>query len=236
MIKHSTREFDGWYANHPLDALFTEVSALQPPGDIAEIGVHQGKMFCSIVQLLRPGERALAIDLFENQDENVDNSGCGNRVKFEENLSRCVGPAWKEVVDVWAINSKVLIPSDFNGRKIRIFSIDGGHTSDYVLHDLEVAQHVMVEDMPLIVVDDYYHTGWHGVFQGTNHFLRRHGDAWKPVYVSPLYGGSNKLILTRAKDAEMLAKRLSGRYMNTYDGIKLPETKPVSDVSLPVYN
>ena len=43
---------------------------------VAEIGVHHGqRFFIALCLLRRPGERALAIDIFDDQHLNVDNSG-----------------------------------------------------------------------------------------------------------------------------------------------------------------
>jgi peptide chain release factor 2 len=54
----------------------------------AEIGVHHGRLFIPMALARRPGERALAIDVFEDQHLNVDHSGKGDRARFEENVAR----------------------------------------------------------------------------------------------------------------------------------------------------
>ena len=52
-----------------------------------EIGVHRGKS--AVLMLLGPNiQRLVAIDLFENQGANTDQSGRGNLQEFQENLSR----------------------------------------------------------------------------------------------------------------------------------------------------
>jgi hypothetical protein len=57
-------------------------------GDVAEIGVHHGKFFILLANLRRWHERAFAIDVFEEQHLNLDNSGRGDLSAFYENLGR----------------------------------------------------------------------------------------------------------------------------------------------------
>src|ERR1700745_1104628 len=54
-------------------------------GDVAEMGVHHGKLFILLANLRRRHERAFAIDVFDDQHLNADKSGCGDLSKFMEN-------------------------------------------------------------------------------------------------------------------------------------------------------
>src|SRR6516164_11400793 len=55
-------------------------------GDVAEIGVHHGKLFILLADLRRDHERAFAVDVFEDQQFNPDNSGRGDLSRFRDNL------------------------------------------------------------------------------------------------------------------------------------------------------
>jgi hypothetical protein len=57
-------------------------------GNVAEIGVHHGKLFILLYLLTRGEERAVAVDLFANQVQNIDHSGVGDLDKFRANLAR----------------------------------------------------------------------------------------------------------------------------------------------------
>ena len=46
---------------------------------VGEIGVHHGRYFIALALLREKSERAVAIDVFEDQHLNVDYSGSGNR-------------------------------------------------------------------------------------------------------------------------------------------------------------
>jgi len=57
-------------------------------GNVAEIGVHHGKLFILLYLLARGDERAVAVDLFADQTRNVDQSGAGDLDKFRVNLEQ----------------------------------------------------------------------------------------------------------------------------------------------------
>jgi len=56
-------------------------------GALVEVGVYHGKSFVPLALLRRPGELCLAIDCFERQEHNRDESGEGDRAAFEKNVA-----------------------------------------------------------------------------------------------------------------------------------------------------
>ncbi len=46
-------------------------------GNIGEIGVYHGKFLIALAHLSRPGEKVTAIDVFEDQEKNLDGAGVG---------------------------------------------------------------------------------------------------------------------------------------------------------------
>jgi len=107
-------------------------------GDICEIGIHHGLSFLSLAIALPAGERAVAIDVFDGGG-NVDNSGEGDRRIFERNVTRHGGDL--SAIDVIQASSLELDRLGFTGqgRRFRLFSIDGGHTAEITCSDLRVA-------------------------------------------------------------------------------------------------
>ena len=82
---------DGWLRSEAariIVALNERQRSLGIAGGIAEIGVHHGKLFILLYLLSREPEKALAIDLFEDQHLNIDQSGNGDLAKFRRNLER----------------------------------------------------------------------------------------------------------------------------------------------------
>ena len=59
-------------------------------GALAEVGVYHGKSFAPLALLRRPGETCVAVDCFDAQEHNVDESGVGSRDAFLRNLEAAV--------------------------------------------------------------------------------------------------------------------------------------------------
>ena len=138
------KRVDGWLSR--LDAtIITTIGACQTAdgvtGSVGEIGVHHGRLFILLALMLAPGERAFAIDLFEDQDANIDASGYGDKAAFLANLGRfSVDPGR---VDILTGNSMDLHWQDIAakvGQPARMFSVDGGHTADITENDLRIAE------------------------------------------------------------------------------------------------
>jgi hypothetical protein len=123
-------------------------------GAVGEIGVHQGKFAAPLIGYADWGEPAYAFDLFEDQDSNVDQSGKGSRAALLANLRRC-GISDTAVTLVKA-NSMGLSAAALHGLgvpKFRLLSVDGGHTLEVTLHDLQVASCALL-DGGIAILDD----------------------------------------------------------------------------------
>jgi hypothetical protein len=167
---------DGWLhteAAVALVALSECQRALGVDGGVAEIGVHHGKLFILLYLLSREPEKAVAIDLFSDQHLNVDLSGSGDLARFRRNMERHADIAR---LVVHQGNSLELTAADLirlAGGKLRIASVDGGHTAEIAAHDLAVAEAALAEG-GIIVVDDVFNEQWPGVSDGVHrHFSQR---------------------------------------------------------------
>jgi cephalosporin hydroxylase len=163
-------------------------------GGIAEIGVHHGKSFLFLALAARPGDRLVAIDLFERQKENIDASGHGDRQRFHETLRRFApGVSVEEVTassqELWELEEKLKL------RGLRFLSIDGGHTRELTLNDLRLADALLGQD-GLCVVDDVLSSHWTGVISGIFEFLNN-DPGLVPCAIIP-----NKLLLARSERQE----------------------------------
>ena len=56
-------------------------------GDVCEIGVHRGTSFLVLTDATSGTERAVAVDVFGDQEKNIDRSGQGDRTIFERHLA-----------------------------------------------------------------------------------------------------------------------------------------------------
>jgi len=185
---------EGWFAPHAAE-LIAELTAHQigagVVGNVAEIGIHHGKLFLLLANGAVSGEIAVALDVFEDQEKNVDRSGLGDRQRFEENLARWAPDAEVQIVQMSSLDVTPATAAATFGA-VRMFSIDGGHTSDITLHDLRLAETVVV-DGGIVIVDDILNEHWLGVISGVARFLLSEHS------LVPFALGANKLMLTTSE-------------------------------------
>jgi hypothetical protein len=157
-------------------------------GGAAEIGVHHGRFFLLLNQLCAASSQSLALDVFADQHLNIDGSGQGDREAFERNLRAFDAHAGAQTQIVQADS----LTHDFSTwrQRIKLMSIDGGHTVAHTLHDLRTAEQLLTPAGALFV-DDIMHPEWPGVFEGVLRYLDSH-----PSLV-PVAMGHNKMLMVR---------------------------------------
>jgi len=208
------RRVDGWLT--ALDArLIRSIGLIQDEqgvaGALGEIGVHHGKLFILMYLMLSRGEKAFAVDIFEQQSLNLDDSGQGDMKAFLRNIKKVAGSA--EHVELFQSSSTDLQWRDIEGRigqKVRLFSIDGGHTAEITYHDMDLANRALL-DAGVVILDDYFNAEWPGVSEGAAKFLRRNEGVLAPIAI-----GENKVLLSRpehaARYSDALIRGIEGRY------------------------
>jgi hypothetical protein len=193
-----------------LDALNAAQRTKQVSGAAAEIGVHHGKLFIGLRLLQKPGEKSVAIDIFGDQELNVDGSGHGDYEKFENNVK--LWSSMDEVV-VHQGDSTKLEPAklrELAGGDIRFFSVDGGHTDEIVYSDMKLAEATLTEG-GIVIADDVFNEYWPGVATGTLRYL---SDGAK---LAPFLIGFNKVIFSHPEYSEFyrgaVESALSGKLL-----------------------
>lgn len=139
-------------------------------GSIAEIGVHHGLFFIMLNSMSRSGFKSWAIDVFENQELNIDNSGKGSEEKFLENLRKYDRYRGGNV-NILRCDSTTTDLSKLIDTPIRILSIDGGHTCEHTIADLKSSQKI-IHPEGVVIVDDIVNHQWLGVIEGCIIFLQ----------------------------------------------------------------
>lgn len=184
---------EGWLQEDALLltlALHRQQRSAGMAGGVAEIGVHHGKFFVALALLCEGDERALAVDVFEDQHLNPEGSGHGDRAVFEANLARW-GVA--ERAEVRRQDSLTLTPDEVRGAAgggARLFSVDGSHSLRHTLNDLHVAAASLAPG-GVVLLDDFLHAGWLGVTEAA--VLLLHGDA-PPLAPLAICGGKLALV------------------------------------------
>ncbi|MGX9790291.1 class I SAM-dependent methyltransferase [Mycobacterium sp. MMS18-G62] len=195
------------YTESTAIGLLQEVDAAQRQagigGPIAEIGVHHGQLFIAMKLLQRPGEAAIAIDLFENQAANIDRSGEGDLGRFLQNVDRWSS---RDGLVIHGGDSAKIKPGDIPELKeVRLFSVDGGHTEEIVLSDMRLAEESLA-DGGVVIADDVFNQQWPGVAVGTVHYLEQ-GGALVPFYI-----GFNKVLFAHRSHADRYRHALDFAY------------------------
>ncbi|HEY0846589.1 MAG TPA: class I SAM-dependent methyltransferase [Noviherbaspirillum sp.] len=191
--EHGFNEVEGWCA----EQLFVAISTLNDApinkrGGCLEIGIHHGRFYILLNQVIAPQEKSYALDIFEAQHLNIDGSGAGSLHTFKSNL---------EKYDVHEGRNTHIIIGDSTdpGLKLeevigvasmRFISIDGGHTVEHTLSDLKLAER-LVRNEGVVILDDILNYYWPGVVEGAGRYLSTY-----PTLV-PFAIGHNKLYLCK---------------------------------------
>lgn len=184
---------------------------------IGEIGVHHGQLFLLLALASTGEEPCVGVDLFENQDENVDNSGRGDREILEGHLERF--GIDDDRVRLLTRNSLTLAAGELleaaGGRRFRLFSVDGGHTPEITINDLRLAAEIMTED-GVIILDDLFSQMWPGVMTGFTRFMADNPNRLFPFALC----GNKALLSTNREGAERwldLLKPAADYYLSRTD-------------------
>jgi len=187
-------EVQGWFSYVDAQLLGTITNLHNERGfrgAVAEIGVHHGKMFIALCLSLSQGERAYAIDVFDDQSLNIDKSGRGDRAIFESNL-RKFGVPFDNVVIRQCSSLDVRAEEILRSvGSVRFFSIDGGHWREIVENDLSIAEGCLSE-FGVIALDDFHRPEWPEVSLGYFDWCVK-----RRVLLEPFAIGFNKLYICR---------------------------------------
>ncbi len=137
-------------------------------GGALEIGIHRGQFFIAMNQLIPKEFVSCAVDVFGNQDLNIDNSGEGNKEIFIENLLKYDRHKGENVhiIEGDSTNESTLN----NIGNFHYISVDGGHTPEHVINDLKIATNKVTPN-GIVILDDYFNHWWPSVTEGAIKFL-----------------------------------------------------------------
>jgi hypothetical protein len=183
-------------------------------GAVGEIGIHHGRLFLLLDRMRADDEKAFAIDVFGEQNLNLDRSGRGDEAIFQRNLARYGRGGRNAMPVVFRRDSTTLSAEEIiegcGGSRVRFFSIDGGHTPEVALSDLRLADACLAPD-GVAALDDFLHPMFPGVASGLSTFLAE-GPGLVPFAVSRA-----KAFLARPARAAQWRNVLMERCSDVYD-------------------
>ena len=137
-------------------------------GGCLEIGVHHGRLYILMNQVVAGSETSYAVDLFDNQVLNIDHSGHGAVDVFRGNLAK---------YDVHRGQNTTLVSGDSTDPSLGLETRIGlgtlrlissrwwAHGAAYRLSDLALANRLVRND-GVVILDDILSYHWLGVIEG----------------------------------------------------------------------
>jgi hypothetical protein len=161
-------------------------------GGCLEIGVHHGKFYILLNSVIEATHKSYALDVFDNQHLNIDGSGKGSLDAFKNNLTTYDRHKGANSKIVTGDSTDPLIIESFDEADVpfRFISIDGGHTAEHTVSDLNLANK-LIANQGVVILDDILNYHWLGVIEGAVSFLNM-----KPTLV-PFAIGHNKLLFAK---------------------------------------
>lgn len=186
------KKVQGWCSGELFRMVrFFDALRINKKGGCLEIGVHHGKLFILLNQVISRDFRSFAVDVFDDQHLNIDDSGRGSLTTFEQNLELYDRHKGQNVTIIEGDSTdQSVIRSEIGNACLRLISIDGGHTVEHTINDLVLAND-LVSNEGVVILDDIANVHWLGVTEGAYRFLDR-----RPTLV-PFAIGHNKLYLAK---------------------------------------
>ena len=198
-IEERHGDIEGWF--FPLDQLaffelFSIQDQMQAGGDLAEVGVYQGKSLVLMSLLKKKEEKLFGFDLFDADHEeqthkNLENYGNSSGVSLVKGYTSEIAQDALEA----------MLPT-----ALRFLHIDAGHEYHEVLEQLHLFSPYLA-DRGIIAMDDYQDREFPGIEAAVLDF----SELDRPRRFVPFLAGGNKLFLCFYPMATALQKMLLGR-------------------------
>jgi hypothetical protein len=177
--RHGQKLVHGWLDTPAALAIVALARSQKISGGACEIGVHHGRLF-TLLHLLTEGP-SVAIDLFDAQEDNLDHSGCGSKDMLLRNVARFGDIGRVRIIPSNSLTVNAGQILQLAEGPLRLFSVDGGHGAEVTYNDMRLALETTRQGA-LIVLDDYFNSGWPGVSEGACQFMREQ-RGFSPVLI-----------------------------------------------------
>lgn len=153
----SINDIPGWFSwtDQQLFRYFLGQATQEARGDLVELGTYLGKSAALIGEYVRPGERFVVCDLFNdvsdtaNELENSRSYSRLTRQAFEENYQALRGNLPQIIQGPSSLITEYVTP-----RSARFVHVDASHLYEHVATDIDSAI-TMLAEQGIVVFDDY---------------------------------------------------------------------------------
>jgi hypothetical protein len=188
-ISNGFDNVEGWC--HPRVAEFLDFLdnlPLNKLGGACEIGIHHGKLFLLLNQTIEEQYKSYAVDVFDFQHLNIDQSGQGKKDIFAENIINYDRHKGNNIVllEEDSTDSKDMMRKNIPSGSLRFMSVDGGHTVEHTINDLKIAND-LINNEGIVIIDDITNHWWMSVVEGVCKYMLTY-----PTLV-PFAVGNNKM-------------------------------------------
>ena len=173
-------------------------------GGAAEIGAFEGRFIIALALALAPGERAVAVDLFEWPDIEVEK-------RFK---NRLLQHKLESVCSAIRADSRTTTVSDLQesgGGKFRFFHIDGDHSPESLASDMRLA-FASMEAWGVVCLDDMLSPAYPELVSIALEIIEK-SDGWRVFCVIDRESicASAKFLVARSAYADFYARALALR-------------------------
>jgi hypothetical protein len=219
------KEVQGWMnlkvpkVLHAWAEVYGEFRGNEGASPALEIGVHHGRFFLALEAAMPAGVQCFAVDVFGDQELNIDHSGKGNLTIFKENCARLAKDESRIKpikLDSFSVPTCSGLPHQYS-----LISIDGGHTREHTGSDLLYANN-SIKPGGLIILDDFSNVNWLGVMEGAMDFLAKPDRR-----IAPFFAGYNKRFLTTISEAGRLRYLMEKYIVEQFSDICLNRLSPL---------
>jgi hypothetical protein len=204
-------QIEGWCSSSlfPICTLIDELQRTRDvKGGACEIGIHHGKFFLLLNQFVDADQTSYAVDLFDQQEFNIDYSGQGSLTTFRQNIAAFDRHEGKNIEIISADSTDGSLEQRIKPGAIRLFSVDGGHTAEHTISDLQLANRLIAPG-GVVIMDDILNQGWLGVIEGVIKYLMQ-----SPTLV-PFAIGHNKLLMAKLSYYQAYFEAFQASELNT---------------------
>ncbi len=152
-------------------------------GNLGEIGLFEGKLFILLSLMARENENCFGVDFFgveRPEDVNIET----RRSRIQGHIEKHIGEhPW---VDILTSDSTLVSAEQLQAGakgKYRLFSIDGGHDTDTVYHDIKITAASLAPG-GVILLDDYFDPGNPEVSVGTCKYFFKESPTIAPFLIA----------------------------------------------------